>query len=133
MMVKAHVSPGLSSKTKPQLEQLSNWDQPENSRPWPQCGQRLRIPAPKRRRDQFPVSTFLRWRSCGGRVIQVIAHARNLQRQGIDHRCNFRSLRWFVAQFDGLVFALRSAEAKSMQHAIEITLDHINPDIAPEL
>src|SRR5688500_18937685 len=44
MMVKAHVSPGLGTKTKPQIEQRSSWDHPENSRPSPQCGQRLRSP-----------------------------------------------------------------------------------------
>ena len=44
MMVKAHVSPGLREKTRPQIEQCSNWDQPENSGPSPQCGQRLRSP-----------------------------------------------------------------------------------------
>ena len=41
-IVKAHVSPGLRVKTKPQIEHRSNWDHPENSRPSPQCGQRLR-------------------------------------------------------------------------------------------
>jgi hypothetical protein len=44
MMVKAHVSPGLRAKTKPQIEQRSSWTHPENSRPPPQCGQRLRSP-----------------------------------------------------------------------------------------
>jgi len=44
MMTKAHVSPGLRTKTKPQLEQRSSWDHPENSRPSPQCGQRWRSP-----------------------------------------------------------------------------------------
>ena len=44
MIVKAHVSPGLRAKTKPQIEQRSSWDHPENSRPSPQCGQRLRSP-----------------------------------------------------------------------------------------
>ena len=44
MMVKAHVSPGLRAKTKPQIEHRSSWDHPENSRPSPQCGQRLRSP-----------------------------------------------------------------------------------------
>ena len=44
MMVKAHVSPGLRVKTKLQIEQRSSWDHPENSRPSPQCGQRLRSP-----------------------------------------------------------------------------------------
>src|SRR5215216_1838811 len=44
MMVKAHVSPGLRAKPKPQIEQHSSWDHPENSRPSPQCGQRLRSP-----------------------------------------------------------------------------------------
>src|SRR5688572_7678423 len=44
MMVNAHVSPGLRAKTKPQIEQRSRWDQSENSRPSPQCGQRLRSP-----------------------------------------------------------------------------------------
>jgi hypothetical protein len=43
-MMKAHVSPGLRAKTKPQLEQRSKWDHPENSGPSPQCGQRLRNP-----------------------------------------------------------------------------------------
>src|SRR2546426_10876304 len=43
-MMKAHVSPGLRAKTKPQIEQRSNWDHPENSGPSPQCGQRLRNP-----------------------------------------------------------------------------------------
>src|SRR5688572_8365334 len=43
-MVKAHVSPGLGAKTKPQIEQRSSWDHPEKSRPSPQCGQRLRSP-----------------------------------------------------------------------------------------
>src|SRR5262249_37102985 len=45
-MMKAHVSPGLRVKTKPQTEQRSNWDHPENSGPSPQCGQRLRNPRP---------------------------------------------------------------------------------------
>ena len=44
MMVKAHVSPGLRTKTNLQIEQRSSWDHPENSRPSPQCGQRLRSP-----------------------------------------------------------------------------------------
>jgi hypothetical protein len=44
MMVKAHVSPGLRAKTKPQIEHRSSWDHPENSRPSPQCGHRLRRP-----------------------------------------------------------------------------------------
>src|SRR5688500_10639058 len=44
MMVKAHVSPGLRPKTKPHIEHCSRWDHPENSRPSPQCGQRLRSP-----------------------------------------------------------------------------------------
>jgi hypothetical protein len=44
MMVKAHVSPGLRAKTKPQIEQRSSWDHLEKSRPSPQCGQRLRSP-----------------------------------------------------------------------------------------
>src|SRR5687767_10295266 len=44
MMVKAQVSPGLRAKTKPQIEQRSRSDQPEKSRPLPQCGQRLRSP-----------------------------------------------------------------------------------------
>jgi hypothetical protein len=44
MIVKAHVSPGLRTKIKPQIEQHSRWDQPENSGPSPQCGQRLRSP-----------------------------------------------------------------------------------------
>jgi hypothetical protein len=44
MMLKAHVSPGLRAKTKPQIEHRSSWDYPENSRPSPQCGQRLRNP-----------------------------------------------------------------------------------------
>ncbi len=43
-MMKAHVSPGLRVKTKPQIEQRSSWDHPENSGPSPQCGQRLRNP-----------------------------------------------------------------------------------------
>src|SRR5262245_23976423 len=43
-MVKAHVSPGLRAKTRPQLEHRSSWDHPENSGPSPQCGQRLRNP-----------------------------------------------------------------------------------------
>jgi hypothetical protein len=50
-MVKAHVSPGLRAKTKPQTEQRSSWDHPENSRPSPQCGQRLRSP----RRSAVPI------------------------------------------------------------------------------
>src|SRR5262245_374826 len=45
-MMKAQVSPGLRVKTKPQTEQRSNWDHPENSGPSPQCGQRLRNPRP---------------------------------------------------------------------------------------
>src|SRR4030095_10000689 len=45
-MVKAHVSPGLRVKTKPQIEQRSSWDHPENSDPSPQCGQRLSNPPP---------------------------------------------------------------------------------------
>jgi ATP-binding protein involved in chromosome partitioning len=44
MMVKAQVSPGLRVNTRPQVEQCSSWVQPENSRPSPQCGQRLRSP-----------------------------------------------------------------------------------------
>src|SRR4029453_1482697 len=51
-MTKAHVSPGLRAKTKPQIEQRSRWDQPENSRPSPQCGQRLRSP----RRSAVPIN-----------------------------------------------------------------------------
>src|SRR5688500_12465325 len=44
MMVKAHVSPGLRTKTRPQLEQRLRSDQPANNRPSPQCGHRLRSP-----------------------------------------------------------------------------------------
>jgi hypothetical protein len=44
MMVKGHVSPEFRTKTKPQIEQRSRWDHPENSRPSPQCGQRPRSP-----------------------------------------------------------------------------------------
>src|SRR5687767_14492032 len=44
MMVKAQVSPGLRTKTKPQTAQRSRSDQPEKSRPSPQCGHRLRRP-----------------------------------------------------------------------------------------
>jgi hypothetical protein len=46
MMVKAHVSPGFFAKTKPQIEQRSKNDHPENNRPSPQCGQRFRSPRP---------------------------------------------------------------------------------------
>jgi hypothetical protein len=46
MMVKAHVSPGLGAKTRPQIEQRSSWDHPEKSRPSPQWGQRFRSPRP---------------------------------------------------------------------------------------
>ena len=35
---------GIRTKTKPQIEQRSRWDHPENSLPSPQCGQRLRSP-----------------------------------------------------------------------------------------
>jgi hypothetical protein len=52
MMVNAHVSPGLREKTRPQIAQRSNWDQPENSCPSPQCGQRLRSP----RESAVPIS-----------------------------------------------------------------------------
>ena len=52
MMVKAQVSPGLAAKTKPQIEQRSSWVHPENSRPSPQCGQRLRSP----RRSAGPIN-----------------------------------------------------------------------------
>src|SRR5262245_23725298 len=51
-MVKAQVSPGLRVKTKPQIEQRSNCDHPENSGPSPQCGQRLRNP----RRSAVPIN-----------------------------------------------------------------------------
>jgi hypothetical protein len=47
MIVKAQVSPGLRSKTRPQVEQRSRWDHPENSLPSPQCGHRLRKPRPR--------------------------------------------------------------------------------------
>ena len=43
-IVNAHVSPGLRTKTRPQIAQRSIWDHPENSGPSPQCGQRLRNP-----------------------------------------------------------------------------------------
>ena len=43
-MVKAQVSPELRANTRPQTEHLSKNDHPENSRPSPQCGQRLRSP-----------------------------------------------------------------------------------------
>jgi hypothetical protein len=33
MIVKAQVSPGLRSKTRPQVEQRSRWVHPENSLP----------------------------------------------------------------------------------------------------
>jgi len=46
-MLNAHVSPGLRAKTRPQTEQRSKNDHPEKSRPWPQCGQRLRNPRPR--------------------------------------------------------------------------------------
>jgi hypothetical protein len=52
MMVKAHVSPGLRVKTRPQIAQRSSWDHPENSRPFPQCGQRLHSP----RRSAVPIN-----------------------------------------------------------------------------
>ena len=52
MMVKAHVSPGFRAKIKPQTEQRSRWDHPENSGPSPQCGQRLRSP----RRSAVPIN-----------------------------------------------------------------------------
>jgi len=52
MMVKAQVSPGLRVKTNPQCEQRSSWDHPENIRPSPQCGQRLRSP----RRSAVPIN-----------------------------------------------------------------------------
>jgi len=39
-------------KTRPQVEQRSHWDHPENSGPWPQCGQRLRNP----RRSAVPIN-----------------------------------------------------------------------------
>src|SRR5687768_12985500 len=46
MIVNAHVSPGFRTKTRPQLEQRATSDQPANSGPSPQCGQRLRSPRP---------------------------------------------------------------------------------------
>ena len=46
MIVKAHVSPAFRAKTRPQTEQRSKKDHPENRRPSPQCGQRLRRPRP---------------------------------------------------------------------------------------
>jgi hypothetical protein len=52
MMVKAHVSPGLRVKTRPQIAQRSSWDHPENSHPSPQCGQRLCNP----RRSAVPIN-----------------------------------------------------------------------------
>ena len=46
MIVKAHVSPAFRAKTRPHTEQRSKKDHPENRRPSPQCGQRLRRPRP---------------------------------------------------------------------------------------
>ena len=44
MMVKAQVSPAFRAKIRPHTAQDSKNDQPENRRPLPQCGQRLRSP-----------------------------------------------------------------------------------------
>src|SRR5262245_61662750 len=64
-MMKAHVSPGLRVKTKPQIEQRSNWDHPENSGPSPQCGQRLRNPRPSAVRINVGREGVIHKRLCG--------------------------------------------------------------------
>src|SRR4029453_17740975 len=52
-MVKAHVSPGFGTNTRPQTEQRSSWCHLEKSRPSPQCGQRLRSPRRRTVRISF--------------------------------------------------------------------------------
>ena len=83
MMVKAHVSPGLRAKTKPQIEQRSSWDHPENSRPSPQCGQRLRSP----RRSAVLI---------------------NFEREGVIHKCVSRFEQTFT--FDPVTSFTRQPE-----------------------
>ena len=96
MMVKAHVSPGFRAKIKPQTEQRSRWDHPENSGPSPQCGQRLRSP----RRSAVPIDferndRMLELRSFSDLTIRAILDLRTgaMERTpegGAHQSCNFR-------------------------------------------
>jgi hypothetical protein len=84
MMTKAHVSPGLRTKTKPQLEQRSSWDHPENSRPSPQCGQRWRSPRQSVVRINFEREGILEHEINGGEKV-LVAYV---------HRVDAQNRRW---------------------------------------